>query len=173
MIEKRELLVHLDRGIMGSLVRIDNLGTEDGYSNIYFVPLMNSVFSKMHIESIRNVPNDCIHSVHSTFQDKGVVRKIIYIYTDEQNSIIKNIFNNTMQRQIDEYKETIKSLRKQITASKQEATDARSGVNKTMESINALNKNRRNPFGELLPPRPPFGLRTRGDFGDLDGEGDY
>jgi len=168
MIEKKELLVFLDRGITGTLLRMDTIGSEDGYANVYFYPLNKNVLSKSKQQVIKNIPLDCIHTVHSPYQDPGVEKKIIYIYTDEQGSIVKNIFNNTLQNKINEYKEQITSLKKQVAASRQEASDARSGVNKTLESMKQVSKANRTSFNDIVPPRRPYGFGS--DIPDLEGD---
>lgn len=169
---KKNFLAYPDRGIFGTIVKIDSIGSEDGYSDVYYYPLQNG-FTRGKLSVIKNVPNDCIHNPHNPFTDMGVQKDITYIYTDEQGSIVKGIFNNSLQKKVNELKEQVISWKKQATASRQEATDARSGFNKGLESVRAVVKSQRPNMEGLMPPVPPYGYRGSNYNDDFEEMGDY
>ena len=165
---KKDFLAYPDRGIYGTIAKIDTVGTEDGYANVYYYPLQSHPLKRGKLCVIRNIPNDCIHHPHNPWKEDGVQKDITFIYTGESGSIVEDIFKSNLQRKIDEYKDTIDSLKKQVAASKQEADEARSGVNTTIRSMKAMGKGTREPGEGLIPPQRPSYYNEFNDFQDLE-----
>jgi len=158
---KNDMVAFLDRGIFGTLLKEDTIGTENGYVNIYYYPLQKHGWFKGKPRVIRNIPLDTIHKVNNPTNDDGAIKSLVYIYTDEPDSIVKRIFNSSLQRKIEEYKETIKSLQKQVTASKQESSDARAGVSKTIDTMKKIAKGTTPRLNDIIPPRRPYDYTQR------------
>jgi len=170
MAKKDKMMHYLDKNIFGTVVKVDDIGSEQGYVNVYYIPLQTSWFRKGKTRVLRNIPKDCVYNSLSGSTEHGVEKDCLIIYTDEPNSVVKNIISNNQQRRIEEYKDNVDALKKQVASLKQEANDARSGVNKTLESMKNVSRAGRPDNNVIIPPRRPYEYNQ--EF-NTDLEGDY
>jgi hypothetical protein len=135
---KRELIIYADIGLVGTFVSWQERATEKGYRYLEYVPL--NCFpprKKLHPVAIHT---DHIHIIHASKNEPGVIDRIIFIYTGESGSLIKNYLDNNNLKTISELREKIRKLQMQIASVKQDAEDARSGVNKTLASMKQMQR---------------------------------
>ena len=167
-LRKGDILAYLDIGLFGTFVDFIEDGVEEGYVKIKYVPF-DTWRKKVHIFE-RSIKKEHIRHVITTKSAPGIEERIIYIYTGEEGSLMKTMFDDEKIQRIKSLQDEIKGLKKEIASSRQQATDARSGVSKTIEQLNTLNKRTNNdPFG---PPSSSYGLsRTMPTFDN--NEGDY
>jgi len=161
---KKELVVYLDVGLIGTFVKFEAHRTEDDYVYLDYIPLNKFPPKKKRFE--KPIPKDSIHFVNSLLDTAGIVDRLVIIYTAEEGSIIKGILETDYKKQIEELKEKVKSLEMKNASLTQEVENARSGVSKTLASMKSITR--------LARPKPsifsPFGSssedREDDDFAD-------
>ena len=142
---KGDIIVYLDIGLFGTFVDFVEDGVEEGYVKIKYVPF-DTWRKKTHIYE-RSIKKEHIKHIITTKSAPGIEERIIYIFTGEEGSIMKRIFDDEHLKTIKSLQDEIKGYKKQIASSRQQASDAQSGVSKTMEQLNTLNKKAHNdPF---------------------------
>lgn len=157
---KKVFFIILDTGLHGTMSRLIEEGSEEGYVHIeYYQP--NRWFPKKIILDTPVRRQDC-HLVFTTKNWIGIEEQLWYIYTNEQGSLVSGILDNDLMEKNRFLTEQVRNLQKQVTASKQEATDARSGLGKSLESIKQVSKSSRSNdnIGGLGGFSRPFGSRS-------------
>jgi hypothetical protein len=113
------------------------------------------------------IPSRCIFPRNTVSKEKGVEDRIIYIYTGEENSIVKDILGVEMLEETKKLRDKVKSLEMQKTTLTQELADARTGVGKSLSKIKDMEKSTRPPQTSIFSPRARlFGGPT--NFEDFD-----
>lgn len=156
---KSPLLAYSDKNIYGTFVKMSEDGAESGYVYVWFKPL-GEFTTKMIPNPIRK---EHIYELSASDTDKpGVESRVVFIFTGEEGSLVNNILNTAQNQTIKNLRETIKSLRMQLSTQKQISEEASSGaesyVNK-MENLKSGGR-RRAPFGE----EGRFGYDNEFDF---------
>lgn len=142
---KRELVVYSDIGLVGTFVRWVENTTEKGFRYLEYVPLNSFPPKKKTFPTA--IHKDHIHILHSTKNNAGVESRIIFIYTGESGSLIKEVLNNDSLKTIAELREKNRKLQMQVASSKQSEEDARSGVNKQIASMKQAQRGSGGPSG--------------------------
>ena len=151
---KRDLVIYLDIGLIGTFVSWREKATEQGYVFLEYVPL-NSFPPKKIVHPVA-IHKDYIKNIPGSKEFKGVQDNIVLIYTGEPGSSVKGIHDELL-RTIEELREKVRKQQMQIASYKQESEDAKSGVNKAISSMRQATKSEqpsRNPFEPAY--RPPF-----------------
>lgn len=152
---KRELIFHSDIGLVGTFVMWHEKATEKGYKYLEYVPL-NSFPPKKKLYPIA-IHTDHIHILHSAKAEAGVEDRIIFIYTGESGSLVKNILDKDNLKTIAELREKIRKLQMQVASTKQDSEDARSGVNKQIANMRQVQRgtSQPSPFDSYSRPFVP------------------
>ena len=171
--KKNELVVFEDFNIIGTLAKRVSSKSEEGFSEIYYYPLAGGLLSALRLKKTKfpyAIPDNAIFESNQPENYDGVIPNVIRIYMGGDSSSLKKVMGDLMSTN-NELRDRIKSLQKQVSASKQEASDARSGIGKTLRNMEELNRaKRRSP--DLEAPVPPRGYRSGiAEFEDL--EEDY
>lgn len=145
---KRELVIYSDLGLIGTFVSWQEKATEKNYVFLEYVPL-GFRLKKIILE--KAIHRDHIHILHSSSSIKGVESRIIFIYTGEQGSLITDILKSDSEKLIFELREQNKKLQMQVASSKQNEEDARSGVNKTLQSMKSVSRPTSSPSYDGYP----------------------
>lgn len=161
---RADLLIYLDIGLVGSFVSFVEDGAEDGYVRFKYVPL--GTWNTKPILYKRPIRKEHIKSITTTRSEKGVEQRIILIVTGEEGSIVRNILDDENIKLIKKLQDEIKGYKKQIASTRQEASDAQSGVAKSIEKMNTMKKSA-NPSGGINP-FSTFGNRDIPSFGGDD-----
>ena len=151
---KRELVIYSDIGLVGTFVRWVEKATEKGYKYLEYVPLNSFPPRKKLLQTA--IHNDHIHILHSSKNEHGVESRIVFIYTGESGSLIKSVLQDDNLKTIAELREKNRKLQMQIASTKQDAEDARSGVNKTIASMKAAQRGVASPGGFDSYPPPQY-----------------
>lgn len=166
---KRDLVIYLDIGLVGTFVSWKEKSTEQDYVYLEYVPL-NSFPPKKIVHPVA-IHKDHLSDIPGSKDFKGVQSNIKLIYTGEPGSAVKKLTEEQLQI-IEELREKLRKAKMQIASYKQESDDARSGVNKTISSMRQINKSdapvSRNPFdsfgGGYGRPPPPFSNEEYEDY---------
>jgi len=158
-LRKGDLFAYLDRGIFGTFVSYVEEQSENGYVKIKYIPF-NSMKRIVHPVPIKQ---EHIKNVLVPKTYPGVEERIVLVITNEENSIIKNIIEKENIKMIKNLQEEIKSLKKQLISAKQQASDAQSGVSKTLSKLNDMRKTT-SRFGDNIDinPYPNRGIINNG-----------
>lgn len=135
---KRELVIYSDIGLVGTLVRFVEKATEKNYVYLEYVPINSFPPKKVILE--KAIHKDFIHVLHSSSGIKGVENRIVFIYTAEPGSLVGHIMKDESEKLIRELREKNRKLQMQVASSKQNEEDARSGVNKAIQSMKNVSK---------------------------------
>lgn len=136
---KRQMVVYEDIGLYGTFVRWVRKTSEPNYVYLEYVPLNSFPPKKKILE--KAIHTDFIHTIHSQHSDiAGVEAQTIKIFTNEPGSIISKVLKSDSEKTIAELREKIKKLQMQVASSKQNEEDARSGVNKTIQSMKQVSR---------------------------------
>lgn len=165
---KRELVIYADIGLVGTFSRWLEKATEKGYRYLEYVPL-NSFPPKRRLFPTA-IHMDHIHILHATKSEEGVQDRIVFIYTGESGSLVKSVLESDNLKTIAELREKNRKLQMQVASTKQDAEDARSGVNKTLSSMKQMQRSQNpnpNPFGDAFNPTPRYG-RPGYEYEDFD-----
>jgi len=144
---KSPLIYYADIGLVGTIVRTTEEGTEPGYVNIFYKPLNSLKTVKLPFP----VKGDFIHYIKTKKRNvEGVQDEIMFIHTGEPDSLVNNILDTKNLKTIAELRDRIRSLELQMSSQKQTTQDAMSGAESMVaraKSISGGNNQNRSPFG--------------------------
>ena len=103
-----------------------------------YVPLNSFPPKKILLE--KAIHRDFVHILHPSSSIKGVEPRIIFIYTGEPTSLIGEVIKSENEKLIRELREKNRKLQMQVASSKQNEEDARSGVNKVLNSMKNVSR---------------------------------
>ena len=170
MVKKDQLVIFEDFNIIGTFAKRESSKGEEGYSFIYYYPLAGGVLSALRLKKKKfpyAIPDSAIFDSNAPENYDGVEPRIMRIYMGTEDSQLKKIMSDIMSTNT-ELRDRIKSLQKQVAASKQEASDARSGIGKTLRNMEELSRAKRSP-NPLEAPIAPRGYRRDAEgFDDLE-----
>jgi len=133
------MVVYEDIGLYGTFVRFIRKTSEPNYVYLEYVPLNSFPPKKKILE--KAIHTDFIHTIRSPHTDiVGVEAETIKIFTNEPGSIIANILKSDSKKLIADLREKNKKLQMQVASSKQNEEDARSGVNKVIQSMKQVSR---------------------------------
>lgn len=138
MAKQKVLFEDLDNGIKGVFVE-EIESSELGYVFIRFVPL-NSLPPKT-IQTDKHYKKEHIHRVHYPSSAKGVIKNVVYVYSGEMGSGMREIMGANNERKIQELQDEIERLTVQVATRTTESEIARSGVNKTIAENKSMARN--------------------------------
>ena len=164
-LKRGDFLYYADIGLCGTFVDFHSEQAEEGYVKFRYVPFG----SRKKILHPIPVKKEYIKNLVIPKNYPGVEERQIIIFTDEPGSVWRNIVETEHLRRIKELQEQNVGLKKQIASLRQEASDAQSGVSKTIEKLNTMKKSQRDgspfstPFGERSS-MPGFNEELGGGF---------
>ena len=158
---KKEMVLFLDHGLIGTFVRWVAHPSEDNFVYLEYVPMDTIPARQKRFE--KPIPKDAIHAVDPLLQIPGVVDRLILIYTAEEGSIVKKVLENDYIKELDILKDRVKSLEMKNASLVQEVENARSGVSKAIASSRSLERKSTGPgiggggsiFDRLRTGSPP------------------
>jgi spermidine/putrescine-binding protein len=135
------LLFYIDKGIVGSVYRIEKLPDSPDYVNIWIKP--KNSFKAVKLE--KPIENRHIKRMYPTdTSTKGVVEEIWLVYTAEDNSLVTGIFN-TYKEDVEDQIQQIKNLKQKITTLENQNRVLTSGAAKAFSSMKeAIGKDKQN-----------------------------
>jgi hypothetical protein len=152
---KSPLIYYADIGLVATLVRTTEEGTEPGYVNIEYKPLNDFKTHKLpfpvHIDHITYLKTQKKHIT-------GVEDEIMFIHTGENGSLVEGVLNNKYQKTIQELREKIRSLQLQVSSAKQTTEDAMSGAEAYVARAKSITSNvsRTTPFHQRFGNGPEY-----------------
>ena len=157
--KKQKLVVFCDIGLVGTLVRVIDIDSEPEYCMIEYVPLNNRMAKKYKYPY--RIRKEHLYNRVGSKDLPGVQDDILYIITAEPGSHVGSIFSE-LKKQVEDLRRESRNYKMKSASDSLDAENARSGVAKTIESMNDATKSRRgipshdfnDPFGRSPIPRP-------------------
>lgn len=145
--KRRDFLAYLDIGLFGTFVRIDDEGNEQGYVNLWYIPI--NAFSKKAVKYPRPIKKEYVHFLNPTESGPGIEEKVVLIYTGETGSLVSDVVGVRLQNTIKELRSRVSDLQMQLSAAKQTVKDATSSAEQAVSRARAITGSRResSPFG--------------------------
>jgi len=138
MTVKKELIIYIDVGIVGTFVAWEKHSSDENYRYLLYVPLDSRL--KKVIKYEKPIHVSAIHNVDPILQIKGVPDRMVYIFTGEEGSIAKKVMDTNYINEINELRAKNKSLEMKNASLTQEVENARAGVSKAIAGVRGLTK---------------------------------
>jgi hypothetical protein len=135
---KRELCVFMDIGLICTFIRFVEHESEHNFVYLEYCPL--DCFPAKKMRYPRPIPRDSIFARNPTSQAVGVADRLIYIYTGEEGSMIRDIIDNDLKKSNKDLTNKLRSAELRVASLQQEVENARSGVNKNIAELKNLAK---------------------------------
>lgn len=132
---KNPVLIDLDKGIIGTFVRLEEDPTEKGFVYPVFVPL-NSL---KRIKYGKSISKRDITDLYPDATHKGVETKWMVIYKGGKDSLV-DFIDTKFKERIVELEDKIQDMEIELQATEQRARDAYEGASKTIAQSKELTK---------------------------------